>query len=234
MDDYILLHQKTYDSLADEYYERLSRVDSNSRIVGRHLADFSYKKLLEEMKKDKYRILELGCGPGAILASLNDKINLELYAIDLSVKMLSYAEIVCPKLKKINKNVLDITNILYEFNTKEYFDLIIMASFIHLFPINDAKHLLTTIKEWLEPNGLIYIDTTDEGKFEDGKIIAKKGYIEEVKRLRTMWTKNKFNQFLCSFNLKIIEQQLHKDNNNRIWMRTILKKSNTGINNEKN
>jgi ubiquinone/menaquinone biosynthesis C-methylase UbiE len=94
MNDYIWLHQNTYDSLADEYFERLSRVDSNSRAVGRHLAYFSVKKLFKEIRKNKYKILELGCGPGAILASLNDKKNLELCAIDLSKKMLAYAEIV--------------------------------------------------------------------------------------------------------------------------------------------
>jgi hypothetical protein len=109
-----------------------------------------------------------------------------------------------------------------------------MASFIHLFPVNDAKNLLIKIKEWLVPNGLIYIDTTDETEFEDGKITVKKGYQVEVKRLRTRWTKDAFNQFLCSLDLSVIDQRLHMDNNEKVWIRTIVKKNSAGNDNEKN
>jgi SAM-dependent methyltransferase len=219
--DYIDLHRQTYDTLADEYFERLSKIDSNSRLVGHHLAKFVVA-MLRRAEKSNYRILELGCGPGAILAALKDETKYDLFTIDLSPKMLAYAKQNCPRVFPINRNVLDIDNLADEYGIKEKFDLIIMASFIHLFPIEDAALLINKLKEWLEPNGLIYVDTTDQPQFMDGRIMIKEGCRSEVKRLRTYWTNEKFNTFLYEQKFEIIKQELHTDNNGKTWIRTII------------
>ena len=217
--NYIDINRICYNTLADEYYTR-----ANAEVVGKHLAQIISNVLKQNCRKDNYRILELGCGTGTILAALNTNHEYQLYAVDLSANMVSYAKKNCPEINIETKNVLDVSDISGVFQERGQFDVIIMAALIHLFPRNDAIELLNRVKEWLNPNGLIYIDTTKEAKFKDGEISAKQGYSVPVTRLRTRWTENDFKELLQHCGFDIVYEENHPAHNGKIWLRKVAKK----------
>lgn len=228
--NYWELNYNTYNSLAEDYFERLNKYDNFYRIVGERICemifDYSFnKKLIND--SDTINVLELGCGPGAILQALKSYRNVSSYAIDISEKMACFAEKSNPNTKLRVKNILDIDNLnsCFETNIEGKLDIIIMAAFIHLFPYEDAKKILINIKSWLKPTGIVYIDTTKEKVFRDGKIMIKKSFNRnEMLHFRTDWSSESFNAFLKECGYEILEQIEHKaSNTGRIWLRTIIK-----------
>jgi len=162
----IELNKKCYDTLAKEYDET-----NNANGFGKQLAQELNNALEEYTKKENYRVLELGCGTGHVLAGFMELPNSDkykLYGIEFSENMAKYAKKNCPQAIIANINILDIDDIFTVFNEKDKFDIIIMASFIHLFPRKEAEILLKKVKEWLNPDGLIYISTTVESEDYEG------------------------------------------------------------------
>ena len=102
-------------------------------------------------------------------------------------------------------------------------DVLIMAAFIHLFPRNDAGEMMLRVKKWLAEDGVIYLDTTEEKAFSDGEIQVKRIVNEqEIKYLRTRWTRKTFNEFIIQCGYKVISQKNHLANNGKMWLRTII------------
>lgn len=223
MENYIKINQIAYDTLADEYYENYTRYDRPYRAVGEHLVAFMLPELKKIMPNKKYRILELGCGTGSILSALGEEKNCDVFAIDISKNMLSYANKSNPNAKLLQGNALDMYGKECEHFFSEEFDLIVMAAFIHLFPVDDAKLLLSMIHSWLVDRGLIYIDTTKEPSMLDGRISVKCGYRTEVRRLRTRWTAEEFNNML-SDRFSIIKQVPFVSLCGKTWLRTVAQK----------
>lgn len=228
MIDYIKLNKFAYDSLAEEYFERLTKYDIYYRIVGEKICEaiFETAILKEKVKANcKLNVLELGCGPGAILQALRRYPCVKAYAIDFSEKMSYFARKSNSEAIVKVQNVLDIKNIdnTFEKPLQGNVDILIMAAFIHLFPRNDAEMILIKIKEWLADDGVVYLDTTEEDCYCDGEIRAKKTVgREEIKHLRTQWTPKDFNQFVSDCGYKIISQKKHLANNGKLWLRTIM------------
>lgn len=230
MIDYIELNKLAYDSLAEEYFERLVKYDKYYQIVGEKICEEIFEtEILKEKIKDNcnLNILELGCGPGAILQALRRYPYIKAYAIDFSEKMSYFAQKSNPEATVKVKNVLDVKNIdnIFENDLQENVDVLIMAAFIHLFPRKDAEKILIKIKEWLTRDGVVYLDTTEEECFCDGEIRVKKIVgKQEIKHLRTQWTFQTFNRFISDCGYKIISQKRHLSNNGTFWLRTIIQK----------
>ncbi len=230
MQDYIELNHLAYDTLAEEYYDRLIRYDDSYRFVGKRICEMIFDYIVSEnlfRNKDKINTLELGCGPGAILQVLREHMQVKSYAIDFSEKMTYYARRCNEKAKIVTENVLDIVDIDSCFAEKLQgnIDVVIMAAFIHLFSIDDARIIMNRIKEWLSPNGLVYLDTTKEPVFRDGEIKIKELHEgKEIMHFRTLWKKEEFNNFLHDCGYTIVAQHEHlAKGTGKIWIRTIIR-----------
>ena len=229
MKDYIELNKQTYNELAEEYFARLVKYDIFYHIVGEKICEtiFNIDDIKMKLKSGQgIRVLELGCGPGAILQALKNYPRVKAYAVDFSDRMVFFA-------KKSNeeaiikvKNVLDINDIddLFGEKLQGNVDVLIMAAFIHLFPRNDAEQILQKAKNWVSDGGIIYLDTTEEKEFSDGQIrVKKKINGREICPLRTRWTRKDFNAFLTHCGYDIILQKEHLANNGKKWLRTIIR-----------
>ncbi|MEC9489839.1 MAG: methyltransferase domain-containing protein [Halanaerobiales bacterium] len=104
-----------------------------------------WQKVENKIDKDGMRLLEAGVGSGKNIEYYPD--NLEIYAIDFSLKMLKQAE---KKAKKYNKEVklleMDIQNLDFENN---YFDLIVTSCVFCSVPdpVKGLKELRRVLKE---------------------------------------------------------------------------------------
>lgn len=229
MKEYINLNKATYDRLADEYFERLVKYDNYYKIVGERICDsiFETDILKNKIKNEiEIQVLELGCGPGAILQALKKYNCINVHAIDFSERMIYFAHKSNEDAKLKVFNVLDISNVddVFGEHLKGNIDVLIMAAFIHLFPQNDAKEILMKTKDWLAHDGILYLDTTEEKEFVDGEIQVKRVVeAQEIKYLRTRWTQKKFNDFITGCGFEIIHQKKHVANNGKIWMRTLVR-----------
>ena len=228
MHDYIEINKNVYNNLADEYYEKLAKYNADNMTVGKSICEFIFNKTssIQQFKNQDINVLELGCGPGAILSALKNRSNISsLYAIDFATNMIQFAQKSNDMAQIYNANILDVQDIDNLFNTQlnGKIDIIIMAAFIHLFPKNDARNILHNTKSWLSPNGIIYLDTTNELVFKDGSLCPKNSKKGEMIYFRTKWTKKAFNIFLNECGYDIIEQKDHTSNEKKIWMRTIIK-----------
>ena len=229
MKDYIELNKQTYNELAEEYFSRLVKYDVFYHVVGEKICEtiFDIDSIKTKLKAgQEIQVLELGCGPGAILQALKNYPHIKAYAVDFSDKMAFFAKKSNEKAIIKVKNVLDIKNIddLLGKNLQGNVDVLIMAAFIHLFPRNDAEQILKKAKSWISDRGIIYLDTTEEKEFSDGQIrVKKKINGREICHLRTRWTKKDFNAFLKQCGYDIILQKEHVANNGKKWLRTIIK-----------
>ena len=221
---YININRRCYNKLAPEYLKKDKTFD-----VGIQLAKIVTEQIEENIGSESNRtikILELGVGVGTILKALNSDNRYELYGIDLSEKMVELAKDNCKRAEIVRRNVLNIDDISNVFKSVDKFDCIIMAAFIHLFPRKDAETLLNKIKTWLNPDGIIYIDTTEEGKFKKGEISEKQEYNKKAYRLRTRWTKDTFKNLLNDFGFEIVFNDNYPPNpasNEKQWLRRVVK-----------
>ena len=233
MNDYSLINKKTYDFLACDYEMRLNNPDKDYIEVGKDICKCVFETNLIRSKQENNKIinvLEIGCGPGAVLMELNHYSNVQVYAIDISETMAKFARKHCPNIKIKVADVFKIDDIKKFFKIDHKFDVIIMAAFIHLFSADDTKVLLSKVKEWADENAVIYIDTTAEPFFKNGSIIEKRSFGGlKLNYFRTLWTKETLNSFLIENGFEIIDQYLHSAKfERRIWIRTVIKKGKGG------
>ncbi len=228
MSDYIELNHAAYDILADEYFARLVKYDDSYSLVGKKICEMIFDYIISENKvstQNDITVLELGCGPGAILLALREYLRVKTFAIDFSERMAFFAHKCNEKTKIVTENILNIQdlNLYFDEDIQGKVDVIIMAAFIHLFPIKDAYDIMDRLKKWLSPNGIIYLDTTKELESCDGEIRVKElHHGKEIRHLRTLWTKDKFNNFLSDCGYIIVKQHEHiAKGTGKVWIRTI-------------
>lgn len=108
------------------------------------------KKVLENSKDKKIRILDIGCGECNQLIQLIKKgVNAEFYGIDLSEKKIERAKKITKG--KINLSVGDATETSFKNN---YFDLVICTQLIE--HVDDEK-LVKEIQRILKKGGVSYV-----------------------------------------------------------------------------
>lgn len=226
--NYIRLNKYAYDKVADDYFERLRKYDSSYAYVCKKICEFVFDTLQPNSNR-KINVLELGCGPGGILRELKESYNCIVYAIDISPKMLEYAHLNNPDAVLINGDILEIDSISVndcptENNTMR-FDIIIMMAFIHVFTVNDAKKILRKVQTWLNPNGLIYLDTTIEDTFVDGELTIKKQIGEKtIWYLRTKWTKETLFALLEEMDFIIVKYMIREARETgKKWLRIVIR-----------
>ena len=117
------------------------------------------KFLLKNIKLNSNSIiLDIGCGRGKILGSLNSKLKLKIKP--LGIDLVSHRDTD----KKINFKKIDAVQ-FFKKNTYK-FDLILIKQTIHLLSLNEIKRLLKTAKKNLTSKGKILIFSLDTNNNE--------------------------------------------------------------------
>lgn len=102
------------------------------------------------LKLNPHTILDLGCGNGNILKILEEKIDADLYGLDLSENMISQAK---KNLKsEVNLTVGDSENLPYDNNK---FDIVICNASFHHY--TNPERALTEIKRILKKDGVFIL-----------------------------------------------------------------------------
>jgi len=121
----------------------------------RPVADIRFKRksaaILQLLKSDKSRILEIGCGTGMLslyLGKKNPRLNIE--AIDLSPKAIEVAKKQLGKQHNIKFRVGDVNNLPFKDAT---FDVVVGNSILHHV---DFDKVVKEVKRVLKPNGIIW------------------------------------------------------------------------------
>jgi len=115
--------------------------------------------ILKQVRTNRnFRILDIGCGRGKILANLSNKLRLLNKPIGLDIE----------NHKNISKKIIfkKIDALSYVTKSKITFDLILIKQTIHLLKKKQAIKLLSICKSILNPNGKIIILSLDPSKNE--------------------------------------------------------------------
>ena len=107
---------------------------------------------------EKSSILDIGCGRGKIIGSLNSKLKLKFMPI--GIDLINHKD----KDKRFKFKKTDALSFFS--NNKKKFDLILVKQTIHLLKLNEIKVLLIQLKKSLNPEGRILIFTLNPQKNE--------------------------------------------------------------------
>ncbi len=116
---------------------------------------FSFNNFLIKVNKlhSESRVLDVGCGRGKIIGTLNSKLKFRNKPI--GIDLVSHKD----KDKRIDFKKTDALS--YFSKNKKKFDLILVKQTIHLLKMNEIKILLKKMKKSLKPKGKILILTLD-------------------------------------------------------------------------
>lgn len=106
-----------------------------------------FQEAVQFLKKQKGKILDLGCGSGRHILELN---NSEIYAVDFSKEQISYAKQKVKKMKtKVNFEVADAEKLSFKNN---FFDAVIFINTLHCIESSEKrKNSLKEIYRVLKP-----------------------------------------------------------------------------------
>ena len=130
--------------------------------------------------KDNFKILDLGCGNGRLLKSLEqaDK-KLNYLGVDFSTQLIEQAKASHPQAKFITADMSDLSF------SPDTFDIVfLIASFHHLPSKAERLELLFRINRWLKPGGLLFMTNWN---------LWQKKYWRYA--LENFWSKKSWNDF---------------------------------------
>ncbi|WP_133128528.1 class I SAM-dependent methyltransferase [Legionella nagasakiensis] len=133
----------SYDNIADTWFEKREW----------YIEQPSVDELIAHLHPGA-TILDVGCGSGKPIAAYLIEKGFDVYGVDISPKLLKYAERIIPKDKLF---LADICN----FKTDTHFDAIVC--WFALFHIHASKHLemLKRFHSFLKPKGILLITFAD-------------------------------------------------------------------------
>lgn len=199
--EYIRINKETYNKLAKEYNQRDYAIQD----------DFYINVMFDGLDfKEGKKILEIGPGRGDRLKNFCDY-NLDVTAVELSEEMCKLCAQKAPKVKIINKNIM-------ECDFDDQFDFIYMEAMIHNFPLGDAKKILKMISKWLKDDGMVICTTTVE-KVDSEGYEGKDDYKNKEKRFRHRFTEETFDE-LFKDDFVILNKKYKKEQDelrNKLW-----------------
>jgi SAM-dependent methyltransferase len=199
------IHEKTYDTLAEEYDIRVQKLAPVTKIA--------LQKFTPYLSPND-SILDVGCAVGSATEALRELGFTNLSGIDISPEMLIYARKRNPGATFYQGNFLD-----YDFNKR--YDAVVAFAFIHLFPKEVVRGVMAKFKDTLAPHGYLYIGTTDSQTSSEG-FEGKSDYENAPVRYRKHWTKAELDTFFAECGFKKIGYYEHTDVLGKKWMDYIL------------
>ncbi len=175
-----------WNKIAPEWYEFKDKADP---------------KTIDFVKKQKEKILDLGCATGRHFA----KTKAEIYAVDFSEKMIKYAKLKAKKLKikNIRFFVSDATKLPFKDNL---FDAAICVAVLHCIPTKKARQkALKELFRVLKPKAQarIIVWNKESGRFKNKN---KEDYIkwrDKGKRYYYFYTEDELEKELKKIGFKI-------------------------------
>jgi len=161
------------------------------------------EKNLEFIKKQRGKILDLGCGAGRNFT----KTKAEIYALDFSEEMIKYSKKKAKKLKikNIQFFVSDAEKLPFEDN---FFDSVISTALLHCIPTKaKRKKVLKELYRVLKPKAQAKISTWNKNstRFKKKKKEDFVGWRDKGKRYYYFYTKDEIKKDLESLRFKIEE-----------------------------
>ena len=202
-------HLETYDTLADEYEDRVEKL--------RPVTEYALSHLISQLKP-KSKVLDIGCAVGYTVEILNSA-GMDAEGIDISPAMIAHARKRNPDSKLV---VGDFIEKEYPVN---YYDAALMYAFIHLFPLAQAQQFLNKTSSILKTGGLLFVGTTKSDQSSEGWE-KKIDYAGQPKRYRKRWTQSELEKVLSNSGFKVIYQEDIKDEFGKIWMDYVVRKVN--------
>ncbi len=133
--------------------------DNNTWLSSKNYINSFNNFLIKNFKiNSNFKILDVGCGRGKILGSLNSRLRLKHKP--LGIDIINHKD----RDKRINFKKINILNFSHKNSQK--FDLILIKQTIHLVKLNEIKLLIKLLKKKLNPKGKILIFTLDTSKNE--------------------------------------------------------------------
>lgn len=141
------------------------------------------KWILNQAKKERLSILDLGCGPGLYTELMAEKGH-RVTGVDFSENSIEYAREQAQK-KQLVIRYINANYLLLEMDENQ-FDLVILiyTDFCVLQP-KERKQLLSNIRKWLKPGGIFIFDANSDKEL-DKKVApknweaAEKGFWREL------------------------------------------------------
>lgn len=184
-------HNRTvYDTLADDYERkaawRLADHDQGVTQLTKHLSPAS-------------KVLNLACAVGLDAYWFHQKGH-DVTGVDIAPRMIKHAKNRVPEAKFIEADFLTM-----DFGDRK-FDAAFAWAFIHLFPGEQAAHVLRKLHGVLEIGGLALISTTKSDTSSEGWL-AKSDYEggNSIERYRRHWTPEELKEALINNGFTPIE-----------------------------
>lgn len=158
--------------------------------------------------KDDYKILELGCGSGAMWTDYTHKIrnNTQLYMTDLSQGMLDACQNALGNKDGLIYNKVDIQNIPYD---NDSFDIVIANMMLYHVP--DLNKGLSEINRVLKENGTFYCATYGEHGITEflEKVLMSLGVNADLNKNFTLQNGTEIlNSYFGEINMELYEDSL--------------------------
>ncbi len=202
------LHVNTYNSLADEYRERINRFEVKDLFLIGPMSSYVRKQFTTETAQE---VLDVGCGSGLNCRMLSDE-GIKVTGIELAPRMAEVAAQTAPLADIICGDFVS-----YKFESARYSGVFCKA-FLHLYPKEEALMILRKIREILKPAGLLYISVS--GAHESSEAIREKvDYAGNFKRFKRIWSETELHDAVQGSGFEISYWSEHRDfNNDKTWL----------------
>ena len=212
MKQYIAANLDAYERTAHEFEQKI--------VIRSQSDEIFITQIHTYLKKGSLSILELGPGSGYIAKRLSDYGH-KVTAIEFSPKMAKIAQKTALKAKVIVDDFLN-----HDFKN-EKFDVVIGIAFIHLYPKDDARKILTKIAKLLNKDGVLILSTTVHSRLSEGYEI-KSNFNTEVKRFRCRYTKLAFKELIKDSKFHILDSFVNDDSEGdagKTWFTCVAQKA---------
>lgn len=212
-DDYIAINLEAYDALAGEFNEKI-----NTRKIQQGHIVKKFSKFLKINGLVETNILELGPAAGYTTKLLSES-GYIVDALEFSSELSQFCKRNAPLANVINDEFLT-----YDFKEKKYMGILAVA-FIHLFPKNITKQVLSKIHSLLDINGIAYISTTLHTMSNQG-FETKSNFNKQNIRFRRRFTEVELKTELAEAGFKIIKKEIVDDIevDNKKWIDFIVRR----------
>lgn len=144
--------------------------------------------------KEGFKVLDLGCGNGRFIKSLNEVgLNYDYLGVDFSEGLISQAKKEFPD---YIFEVADMRDLSFE---PESFDMIVsIAAFHHLTSVKERKEMLDNMYAWLRPGGHLFMTNWN---------LLQKKYFKHI--LKNFWQKKAWNDFFIPWQKYLGDEKKH-------------------------